>query len=416
MRYGRISEVSITDQYTVYDDIGDIEEDIDGYYKIVKGNILGVDATFYILSKMISFRSDDIIVSEDLGAFPFNIIKWRHLYDMDILIRTERVSGGVDSGKNTNMSTTLVADVSIYNPPNHFIKRLHLPKPSLVHPSGEVEILKGLGDSARIMEIRSGYYGFYGNNSPKIFRGKITEMSFVRDTAESLLELKSSSSTENLHFVRPRVFSGFLRDVIEEIVLSAGATLGRVITEFGDVPGEPENIIVPPITIETNTKLIDACRKIVRAVNKKYNLRPPLEVFNTSGAINIVPANWSYYTGISLTHRTGLTEIRRNEEVSSELHDGFDEPEWTIECLFIPEIEYKNVVKCTVSDGAEPMFFVVEKFRHDIPHNDVATTTLFCEKLDVENFRFDEENYTIYSVNPFLSPETGYDVYSLGAG
>lgn len=428
MRYGRISEVDIIDSY-ILSEADSVDELDDSLAKLIpdedepfsddKWRILEREGEKYtITAKWLSFPSHRIESNDEFGKFPFNVTKWEKKFDIDINIRTEENSTGNTS--DTDTTTSLIGEVTIYNPPKYMVNNVKLSKMSKLI-NGVYDEVEGVHGLNKFMNIKTGYYGKYGLDIPNIFRGKIEEISIEDSGIETNVNIVANGSAEmNKTFNENKQYIGRVDDVIEELCKDANATPGRVVYQF-EYNDELLDLMIEKsddFVVEANTSIIDAVSGadgVTGILNDKYNLSPRLVSVTSTGTINIVPENWGVYKGIELTPQTGLTNItkRKDMDVDNE-YGGSSSSPYTLEALFLPEIEYRDVIKAKLTDTDEWIYLLVDSFEHTINHNEVATTTLSCKRLEeVVKILDGDQVYSLKSQNPYARSQTGYDVYTL---
>lgn len=411
MRYGRITKIVISDAYILSD-----EPSEENYWKTIYDED---GLNYYITSEVSEFVSDKIVVNDDIAEFPFNIVKWTHEFDIDISLKTIETSTATDnSSKEANNQKTYNATVTIFNPPYEFSENISVPSPGFVTNDGDIKKISGLNTSRRIIEIYCGYYGKNGMNLPMVFRGKIENMRFIKNVNETELIIEAYVDSGDGAYITGNTFNKGMsfHQIIELLCKRAGINMGRMVTYVTDEDGESTELkIKDDVTVESGSTLFQACVKIVKHINKEYNLEPSLKVISTNGTLDIIPSDWSYYRGFVITAKSGLISLeksQKSDDMDTELN--IEQADYNLTCLFIPEIKYKELVKVRFNESDEWKFLIVENISHNIRHDNTAVTELKCNELEMDHIEeLDSEIYTLDRVNPFKKPTTSYDVYAL---
>lgn len=399
---------------------------------------------YKVTSRWREFVSDEISTNDEIGEFPYNIVKWDHKYDIDIELTTQQTSQqksfdemkdlnidyseGLEGVKDkiSSMDTsieTLEADITIYNPPEDMVKEISDVK--LIQRDG-ADLEEIGGSLSKRMIIKAGYYGKYDKTLPVIFKGKIKpkegveyidneDETEIRFTLESKLELFENSDkySGDQSYLSGINFNGKeerrLDNAIKKVVEGSGVSVGRIIYEYTkEETGEDIIMRLPTyFSIEPDTTINDAVLKIVNKIEEKYTLHGQLDVrTEMAGVVSVVPKDYNYYKGIVLTPELGLINFTRSKnDINSSSSDSASEYE--LETLLLPEIRYGDLIKLKKYEGDEWSYFKVNKYTHNLPHNDSATTTLTCEKLeDVETLYNNEEIYSL-NQNQFSKPRLG---------
>lgn len=383
------------------------------------------------------FKSDEIVVNEQLGEFPFNIVEWKHEFDIDIEMslessgaqKIEYDEGDLDEidEEDYNKSDIIEATITIYNPPKELLQEM-----------GKVEVITREGVDLETVDLshqpfrqliilKVGYYGKHGMNVPIIFRGDIDPergIEYIEEEGESEIIFTAQSSMELYDEADEDDDNGNggiglklngerLDKALEKIVSGTAVVIGDVTYEYEDSEtGETTDITVPEIEIEQGESILGAVDEVVSEVNDKYDFDVDENeglkyVVEKGSVISIVPMNYVYYKGIELGPEVGLISISRQTEGRDGSVDE-DEDDYELETLFLPEIEYGDVLKVKRYEGDNWRFYKVNDYIHDIPHDGAATTTMECERIEgVELIKDNETNYSIRAESPYKKPIVG---------
>lgn len=394
---------------------------------------------YKVTSKWREFVSDEIVTNDRLGEFPFNIVDWEHKYDFDLEMSMESSSNepiDVDTDDLDNLDEDIdydnkdifEMDITLYNPPKN-----------LVNEIASVDIQKRDGvniDKENISDqpfrqliiVKVGYYGKNGMNVPIIFRGDLDpergveynedgEESELVITAQSARELFDEPDDDDVSRGYSMEFDGERLDIaLEKIVEGTGVTLGNVIYEYTiydeeEDEEETKEIYVPEIKIEEKENIISIVDELIKEVNNKYDF--DVEggeglkfVVEKGSVLSIVPINYVHYNGVELSPEIGLINFTKQKNVRDGTSEsGKDENEYELETLFLPEISHGDLIKVKRSKVSKWEFYKVTEYVHDVPHNDSATTTMQCEKIEgVETIRYNESDYSLTPKSPYEKP------------
>jgi len=428
MRFGRIVEVEMLENHIVEEvedvvpvlksieedgseitfDMGLKWPDMEPHWKTI-ANFEGVyeDLQGYkVTGQWLSFKSDVITVNEQLGEFPFNIVNWKHKYDMDINISLEKGVSPESDGKEE--ADILEAEITIYNPPRRMRKEI---RNSGMYKREDDEYKRanvGGKPFKKFININAGYYGEYGQNVPTIFSGSLKTMEYNQESNESEITLVAQSSDEiwDVPVQDDETFTNIrIDELVKELASRVNVNVGRIIKNYKREQGNEERVInIHELTLERGWTLSKCCQEIVNYANDYYNLTPELKVITHMGEINILPGDYKYHKGVVLTQETGLIDITEKEEYE----EGEEEPEikFDISSLFIPEISYNDVIKAKYDPRNDWNYYKIEDYSHSISHNTPATTDMTCKKIeDVDTMYDGDEIYKTVSLSEFVKPQ-----------
>lgn len=424
MIYGRNTIVEIENELEAeqIDNLDYIEGNYCGEdYKIVEivrpspyqehENVYGYER-YKLRSKFLRLKTNEITVSDSdaFGVYPYNVISWERKYDIDVTIGiNDTGTGAIDTDKGTR----LAAQINLFNPPKGVEKNLTVPEDiKLVGETYEKEFTAPY----KTIMVRSGYYGVHGQNMPVLFYGKLEEVSYEFAGNDVEIELYAESAPEKSGLLPAKNYRGTFLDVIKELCVDGNVAMGY----FPSTIQDEETGILMDVSrtnvqkdVDGSTTIKEAVDYIVEDVSKRRHIK--LETDYAMGMVNIYPKNYLRYSGVQLTRNTGLISATKNEQMELDTSGNIELSEteqydWTLDCLFLPDISYRDAIKFRVERGGEWKYISVISFEHDIPHDGSATTRIEGDELEVEPNEDDLELYTMRKRNPYTQQGTQFSV------